>query len=245
MYARSERRVARSAAVKIEGRSIDSLNIANLRRRVNRTLVVQEVHREAEIEGDRLTIASRYTGYCRANREPAIEFGIDSETNVPFHELECFAYDLRRDPGMEHKIWPILVDADGISKKIAVPFLEPLVARQPFDVLLKCTLPGCMKAGVEYYTSTLSFDQDRVRQCTVRLVFVGNEPDWVRVYECGVSGTPKLLRDLPPVRHTPEFAEYVDSGDDVSAQSTRIYLFHRPNAAVIERGTRAEHTLRA
>jgi hypothetical protein len=43
-YARRERLVVSSANVQVEGRSIDSLNIANLRRRVNRSLVIQDAH---------------------------------------------------------------------------------------------------------------------------------------------------------------------------------------------------------
>jgi hypothetical protein len=39
LYARKKQLRLNSAAIKIEGRSIDSLNIANLRRRINRSLV--------------------------------------------------------------------------------------------------------------------------------------------------------------------------------------------------------------
>ena len=76
-----------------------------------------------------------------------MQFSIDSDNNVPFDDLICFAYDLRRDPGMQHKIRPILIGNDGNSKKIATPFLAPLVAQEPFNLLLKCHLPGCMKTG--------------------------------------------------------------------------------------------------
>jgi len=41
LYARKQRSILKSATVKIEGRSIDSLNIANLRRRINESLVIQ------------------------------------------------------------------------------------------------------------------------------------------------------------------------------------------------------------
>ena len=203
-YARSAGLAAKSAAVRIEGRSIDSLNLANLRRRVNRTLVVQAVHRQADIEGEDLRIASRYTGYCRAERETALQFGVDSDTNVPFDEMECFAYDLRRDPNMEHRIRPLLIGPDGSSKKIAVPFLEPLAPREPFDVLLKCTLPGCMQGGLEYYTSTLSFDQDRVARCTVRLTFVGDVPAPCASTSATPPAFPRCLKDLRPGRQKAE-----------------------------------------
>src|SRR6266404_4844550 len=42
LYAWRERCTVKSATVKIEGRSIDSLNIANLRRRINQSLAIQE-----------------------------------------------------------------------------------------------------------------------------------------------------------------------------------------------------------
>lgn len=51
LYARNKRIKLNSAAINIEGRSIDALNIANLRRRVNRSLVIQEAHHVAEIKG--------------------------------------------------------------------------------------------------------------------------------------------------------------------------------------------------
>ena len=216
-----------SATVKIEGRSLDSLNIANLRRRRNRSLVMQEAHQVARINGEDLTLTWRYSGYCRANHEAAIEFSIDTDNNIPFSELECFAYDLRQDPSQNHKIRPILVGADGSSKKIAVPFLKPLATQQPFSVLLKCTLPRCMKGGVEYYTSTLSFDQPKVRLFTVRLVFVRAWPNWVRVYECDATGRVGLIRDLRPVHKEHNGSEYLDVAEDVGAQSARIYMFQR------------------
>ena len=85
---------------------------------------------------------------------------------------------------MEHKIQPLLIGADGLSKKISVPFLEPLLAQQPFRVMLRCTLPRCMTLGFAYYTATLSFAQDRIRRASVQLIFIGQKPRWVRVYKC-------------------------------------------------------------
>lgn len=227
VYARRERLRVSAASLKIEGRSIDALNMANVRRRVNRSLVIQEAHQEARISGEDLRLIWRYAGYCAAKQESAIEFSIDSETNIPFETLNCFAYDLGRDPGRKHKIRPMLLGADGLSKKIAVPFLAPLGAEEAFCVLLLADLPGCMKAGVDYYTSTLSLAQEAVRQSTVRLVFVGKPPAWVRVYECGAWGRPKLLRDLRPVRQEKDLCEYLDSAKDVAGRSARIYLFSR------------------
>jgi hypothetical protein len=81
-----------------------------------------------------------------------------------------------------------------------------------------------MKPGLEYYTSTLSFGQNQVRRCTVRLLFFGVRPAWVRAYEFA-AGSVKLLRDLPSSRKSEEFVEYVDIAENVGAQSARIYVF--------------------
>jgi hypothetical protein len=227
LYARRDRHAIDAASIKVEGHSIDSLNIANLRRRLNRSVLIQEADHIARIEGEDLRITWTYTGYCRADRESAIEFSIDSDTSTPFDRLECFAYDLGRDPGMSHKIRPRLIGPDGVSKKISVPFLEPLVDQQHFRVLLKCTLPGCMKPGFGYYTSTLSFDQEKVRSCTVRLLFIDERPEWVRVYEYPTAGEATLQNDLQPLRQVQALTEYVDVVKDRPGQSARIYAFWR------------------
>jgi hypothetical protein len=227
LYARKQELRLRLAEVKIEGRSIDSLNVASLGRRLNRTLVIQKADQVATIKGEDLMVTWRYRGYCRATPESAVEFSIDTDNHVPFERLECFAYDVQHDPKRLHRIRPVLLGADGLSKKVAVPFLERLSAREPFNVVLTCKLPGCMKSGVEYYTSTMSVAQERVPTCTVRLVFLGDRPEWLRVYECGVAGAPRLLKDLRPSRDTAHLVEYTDIANDVPAQSARIYVFRR------------------
>jgi hypothetical protein len=227
LYARRERLAIRSASVVIESKSIDALNMANLKRRVNTSLVIQEARHEARIDGEDLSVVWQYTGYCQADQETAIEFSIDSESAAPFDQLECLAYDLGRDPNKTHSIRPMLIGPDGISKKIAVPFLEPLTAHQSFNVIVECFLPGCMKAQIGYYTSTLSFAQARVRRSTVRLIFIGECPDWVRVYECLATGSPTLLRNLRPSIQGPDFTEYLDTAGDVEPRSARIYVFGR------------------
>jgi len=227
LYARREHQAIDAASIEIEGHSIDSLNVANLRRRTNRTLVIQEAHHLAEIEGEDLGITWRYTGYCRAERESAMEFSIDADSRTPFDKLDCFAYDLGHDPGMSHKIRPRLLGPDGLSKKLSVPFLKPLAAEQPFSVLLKCSLPGCMKSGFGYYTSTLSFDQELVRCCTIHMIFIGECPEWVRVYEYVTPGRVALQNDLQPLRQDQARTEYVDVVTDTHGQSARIYAFWR------------------
>jgi hypothetical protein len=230
LYARKKRLALNAASTEIEGYSIDSLNIANLKRRVNRTLVIQEAHHTARIEGENLEITWQYSGYCKADRETSIDFSIDSDDSTAFENLDCVAFDLARDPGMVQPIRPMLVGSEGISRKLSVPFLEPLKAHDSFAVLLKCALPRCVKAGFGYYTSTLSFAQDRVRRCEVRLIFAGPMPSWLRVYECSALRKPVLLKTLAPLRQTADSCEYLDVEEERPGRSARIYIFWR-NAA--------------
>jgi hypothetical protein len=227
LYARRERLAVAAASTVIEGRSIDSLNLANLKRRVNRTFVIQEARNEVQIEGEDMRMTWRYSGYCRAARAFGMEFSIDSEAGTAFAELNCEAYDLGRDPEMKRKIRPLLIGTEGISKKISVPFLEPVEANQPFGVLLNCTLPRCVRAGTGYYTSTLSFAQERVQRCVVRLTFVGSAPNWVRVYECMPRRSPVLVKSLAASIQEPHRREYVDVVENIPGQSARVYLFQR------------------
>jgi hypothetical protein len=227
LYARRERLVVNAASIVIEGHSIDSLNIANLRRRVNRTFVVQEAQHTVRISGEDMEITWTYSGFCKAHRESAIEFSIDSDNSTSFERLGCIAYDLGHDPEMMHVIHPLLVGTDGISKKVSVPFLEPVDAHESFGVLLKCTLPKCVKIGLGYYISTLSFAQDRVRNCVVRLIFAGPAPSSMRIYECAPRRPPALLKTLAPSRQEPSLSEYVDVVEDRPGQSARVYVFWR------------------
>jgi hypothetical protein len=226
-YARRQRELVESAALKVAGRSLDSLNVASLRRRLNRSLIIEEAQNEANIDGEDLTIRWECTGYCRADSETSIEFSIDADNNIPFDELNCFAYDLRHDPKKTHRIRPILLGPDSISKKIGIPFLAPLTMGQPFRVLLICELPGCIKPGIDYYTASLSFDQASVERFGVRLLFLHDEPDWVRAYEPGAAGAVKLLKDLRPARRTQQLTEYSDSAENVPSNLIRVYVFSR------------------
>jgi hypothetical protein len=227
IYALRQRRRLEAASIEIEGISIDSINAANLRRRVNRTLTIQTADQLVTIDGADLDLAWRYAGYCRAERETALEFSVDSSKSIPFSELDCYAYDLKRDPDKKYKIQPVLLGPDGISKKIAVPFLNPLAAHETFDIVLHCRLTAIYRPGTGYYTSTLSQDQDKVGRSTVELKFLRSHPSWVRVYECASSGRPRLLKTLHPASGDPDSIAYRDTAEKLDAQSVRIYLFKR------------------
>lgn len=228
VYARKQALLVKSATLKVGGRSIDSLNMASLRRHMNESLVIQAAENLAVIDGENLALTWKCTGYCRAASETAIEFSIDADTHIPFAELDCFGYDLRRDPRRRHPIRPILLRPDGISKKIAVPFLAPLSVQEPFCVMLTCNLPNCMKAGEDYYTATLSFDQECIAHYTMHLTFVHDRPHWVRAYEYRADGKVTLLKALQPHDKGAGIWEYIDTGNDVAARSARVYMFSRP-----------------
>ena len=226
-YARRDRNALKAATITVEGRSIDALNAANLRRTINRTLFIQEVHHTARIEGEDLIIEWTYSGYCRAKQASAIEFTIAAEPVTPFERLDCVAYDLGNDSTMKHEIRPLLVGSDGISKRLSVPFLQQLKSHQAFTVMLKCVLPRAMKVGFGYYTLMLSFAQDRIRRCTVRLIFAGSRPTWVRVYESSPPRPPTLLNNLAPNRQGQGECDYLDMIEDAPGQSARVYAFWR------------------
>jgi exosortase/archaeosortase family protein len=196
-------------------------------RRTNGSLVAQHADYRAVIDGENLAVTWKVSGYCRAASETAIGFSIDAETNIPFDNLDCVGFDLRRDPGRRHPIRPVLVGPDGISKKVSVPFLAPLSSQEPFHVVLTCDLPGCMKAREDYCAVTLSFDQDRVARYTMRLTFAHSRPDWVRAYECKPDGEPRLLRSLQAQAKDRSAFDYVDDEYDIAARTTRIYVFRR------------------
>ena len=223
-----------SAAVSIEGLNLDSLLVANLRRRLNKSLVVERAFHVAIIDGTDLNVAWQYDGFCRSQRETSIEFSIDSENNVAFEDLNCFAFDLQNDPARLQQIRPTLVASDGVSKKISVPFLQPLAFRQRFSVLLNCNLRGCVTTGVQYYTSSLSFDQHSIESASVHLIFVKTRPEWVRVYECAKNGVMRLVSEPRPFRDDGATCEYVDMMQNVPGQSVRVYLYVLPAIGILD-----------
>lgn len=227
LWGRREKAVLNSALTVIEGHSIDSLNLANLRRKVNRTLYIQEAHHTARIKGEDMEITWRYTGFCRKDGVSSTEFSVNSDARLAFENMDCVAFDLSRDPEMKHPISPTLTGPDGISKKISVAFLEPLKANEPFGLLLSCKLPKCFKPGFGYYTSNLSFAQARINRCVVHLIFERSTPDWMRVYEGTYTRPVRLVKTLIPSSRETASCDYIDVADGRRGQSARLYVFWR------------------
>jgi hypothetical protein len=228
VYFRRNRNAFERAGVTIEGLNLDSLHIANLRRRLNTSLTLQRAFQVAIINGKDLHLAWQYDGLCRSQAETSIEFSIDSENNIAFEQLDCVAFDLQNDPERLHPLRPALVGSDGVSKKITVPFLKPLAGQDRFGILLNCDLPGCVSTGVQYYTSSLSFDQPSIESASVHLIFVRMRHNWVRVYEFDKKKRPTLARELRAFRDDGATCEYVDMAQSVPGQSVRVYLYDLP-----------------
>lgn len=218
---------APALAMFIGDRSLDSLNAANLRRRVTDDVFIQDAHHTAVINDDSLSFVWNYTGYAVGKQVSTIVLSIDSDSNVPFDALDCVAYDLRSDPGLSHQITPILIGQDGLSKKIAVPFINPISAGERFAIRLECRLPNCMKFGIEYYTCTLSFNQHFVPTCTVQMRFLGTRPRWVRLYQLGAGSELQIIKDLRPISETAGLVEYSDIAWNLKGSSTAVYAFDR------------------
>lgn len=224
LYARYGMRRLATAGLVVEGVHLDCLNIANLRRRQNRSLIIQEAYHFARIEGSDLEVAWKYDGFCNTEYESAMEFSIDAENTLPFEQMKCVAYDLKEDPNRLHEIRPILIGGDGLSKKVSVPFLRPLSTNDYFSILLRCILPDCVGSGIQYYTSTLSFAQKRVARLVVHLMFVGERPEWVRVYTLK-AGRAFLSNEIRPFKNDGQTCEYLDEIKDASGESIRVYLY--------------------
>jgi hypothetical protein len=222
------KRHGRSAGITIEGLNLDALYLANLRRRTNSSIELQRAFQVAIIDEADLNLAWQYEGQCRSESETAIEFSIDSEHPVPFDALDCFAFDLKNDPQRIQRIRPALIGSDGSSKKVRVSFLKPLALGEPFSVLLHCNLPGCINTGVQYYTSTVSFEQRSIESSGVHLMFVKARPRWMRVYDVLKNGQARFVSELRPIRDDGVTCEYIDIAQNISGQSIRVYLYDLP-----------------
>lgn len=211
--------------ISIEGFSLDALHIANLRRRRNRSLLLERAFQIAIVNGSDLTLAWQYNGKCKTAGETNIEFSIDSENNIAFDQLDCYAVDLLNDPGRERPIRPTLVGSDGVSKKIRVPFHHPLSQGDSFSILLRCTLPGCVTTGTQYYVSSLSFDQPSIESAVVQLIFPSEKPAQVKVLDYNPQKGLQYIRTLRPFRDDGTTCEYVDMEHSVPGQWIRVYLY--------------------
>ena len=210
----------------IEGQRIDALNAANSARDPNRTLKVQEASHFMQIQKNDLILNFEYSGYGK-QEESGFEFSLDSDVNYPFESLVCYGFDLIKDPQKTHKIRPFLLESDGLTKKIKLPFINPLSRGERFHVWLYCELPRCIKFGKDYVVSTLSFkDEADINNFSVKLDFVKNHPKWVRLYDATL-GEPKLIKGLKPKCLVGDSVFYEDNYKNIEAEKHFVYFFER------------------
>jgi len=97
------------ANIEIEGHRIESLNLANITRRQNKTLFIQQAKHIATISGVDLALEFDYSGYCSKNsHENGVDFSVDSDVNIEFRDMQIYGFDLKDDPNRLHEIKPIL-----------------------------------------------------------------------------------------------------------------------------------------
>ena len=120
-------RLTKKTNIVIEGKRIEALNVANLLKKPNKSLKVQEAKHFARVESNNLILFFEYSGHCKKrNGENGFVFNIGSDVNQPFEKLLCYGFDLLNDPLKTHKIKPFLVKDDGLAKKIKLPFIKAL-----------------------------------------------------------------------------------------------------------------------
>lgn len=179
-----------------------------------------------QIQENDLVLNFEYSGYGK-KEECGLEFSLDSDVNHPFERLVCYGFDLLNDPRKTHKIRPFLLESGGLTKKIKLPFINPLSPGDRFHVRLYCKLPGCIKFGKDYVVSTLSFkDEAGIKNFSTRLEFVKNHPKWVRLYNA-TSGEPRLIKDLRPKRLVADSVYYEDNYKCIEAEKYFVYFFER------------------
>ena len=212
----------------IGDKKIDALNVANIVKKVNTSLKIQEATHLIKVHGKNLFLTFEYSGYCKSKEgESGFVYSIDSDVNIPFEKLTCYGFDLLNDPRRKHKISPLLLGPDGLTKRVGLPFISHLSEGDPFHVVLFCELPGCMKFGKDYVTSTLAFDDDKgIKKFSVKIEFVENHPKWVRLYDA-TSGEPRLVKDLKPARTKARSVFYEENYQNIESQKALVYLFER------------------
>lgn len=216
------------ANIEIEGHRIESLNLANITRKQNKTFFIQQAKHIATIRGLDLVLEFDYSGYCsKGSQESGIDFSVDSDVNIEFRDIQLYGFDLINDPNRLHKIKPFLTGSEGMTKKIKLPFMSPIKKGEAFHVSLISHLHNCMKYGKDYITATLSFgDSLRVADFSVELVFVNDHPNWVRVYDT-TTGNTQLLKNLSPSSSNEERVIYNDHYKDMNSKTALVYFFER------------------
>jgi hypothetical protein len=222
------KRQTKKTNIVIDGKRIDALNVANLTKKPNKSLKIQEGTHFTRVEGNNLSLYFEYSGYCKNRKgENGFVFSVGGDVNIPFDKLVCYGFDLLNDPHKTHKIKPFLIKHDGLTKKLKLPFNNSLSKDDQFHIALFCELPRCIKLGKDYITATLFYkDALKIKRFSVFLEFVRNHPKWVRIYDV-TSGDPRLIKDLRPKYQQGVSVYYEDKYKNIESEKALVYFFER------------------
>lgn len=210
--------------IKIDNVLIESLFLADMQRtQMDRVCIYKAIH-EIEIDKRDMLVTFKYEGCCISEKgEGNFFFNIGGDSACQFTDLKCMGYDLKEDPERKSPITPMLVSEDGLCKKVKLPLRRRLAQYDAFSVLFHYKWPYCIKYGKDYYASSLSFRNKKIKEYIVILKFKEIKPDWLRVY----SENGEILKDLICERCEKNEYIYVDIVEQPSANSRLIYQFYR------------------
>ena len=210
--------------IEIEHVLIESLFLADMKRTQMKSICIHKAIHEIVVDKRNLSVTFKYEGCCISEKgEGDFFFNIGGDSACQFKDLNCVGYDLKEDPEQKYPIVPMLVSEDGLCKKVKLPLKKRLNQYDDCSVLFHYEWPYCMKYGKDYYASSLSFKNKKIKEYTVILKFKEIKPDWVRVY----SEEGEILKDLTCEQCKENEYIYVDKVSHPSANSKLIYQFYR------------------
>jgi len=223
----SEKKRNKKSNIVIENTRIESLNLANLARLKNSTLKVDTAIHRNYINGNDLAIEFEYSGICTCDDgESGITFSVDCDSNLGFEQMNWYGYDLIVDTNKTHKIHPKLLGAEGLTKKVMLPFAKKIIKYGKFHTSFRVTLPGCMKTGKDYVTATFSFNKLPIDTVIIELWFMDLYPKYVHLYDV-TNGVSTLEKELIPTNQISNKICYVDNINNLNPETALVYYFER------------------
>ncbi len=216
-----------SKSILVDGEADEMLTLAEGNRTTTDSLEINSAKHIFLMDGMDLTATFIYKGKCISKTgSEGMVFSISGYSIVPLKDLKCIGFDLAHDPRKRFPIQPILKSSDGLCKKILIPFPRRLKNRDSFYIEMSYTWPNSLRHGVNHIDSSLSFSRKHLNEYIIRLIFVKNNPKWIRVFTPikGLRST-KYEKTLPLTTNTGNKYSYIDIVDSPSAKSVRIYQF--------------------
>lgn len=213
----------------IDGETDELLTLAEVNRTRTNNVDIQKAEHIFIVEKRTLYVTFRYSGKCISKSgADGMTYVICGDNRVPLSELQCRGYDLKKDPEKRYPIIPILRSSDGLCKKIKIPFQTRLQYKEEYFVEMTYIWPNCMRYGEDNIDSSLSFKKTHLKDYVVRIEFIENQPDWVRVYRMNKKRKEMIYEKTLQVDKTDNNRYiYIDYVDAPNAQSVRVYKFFR------------------